>query len=358
MPRAGAGWHRRPPSLAPSGRRCGTCSILLPIALALVAACAALREATPARGLSFALIGDAPYGAHEARRFDALIAQINADPAVAFVLHAGDLKGGTEPCSDALLRERVAQLQGFRRPVVLTPGDNDWTDCHRAAAGRHLPTERLAFLRRLAWRDPSRSLGAPTLALRSQADDPPTSAYVENTMFAQRGLVVAAIHVVGSNNGLHPWSGLDDADSATAPRPDRLREFSARQQAALAWLDRAFGLAAREHAAALVLLIHANPLLEAAPGTPARAGFEAFNDRLRRRVREFARPVLLAHGDHHVYKVDRPFAQVEPARERAPNLTRVQTYGSPMLGWVKVTYDPDGADVFRFSSRLESPQAD
>ena len=42
----------------------------------------------------------------------------------------------------------AAQIAGFPAvadPVVYTPGDNEWTDCHRASAGGYLPTERLAL---------------------------------------------------------------------------------------------------------------------------------------------------------------------------------------------------------------------
>ena len=32
-------------------------------------------------------------------------------------------------------------------PLLYTPGDNEWTDCHRPAAGRYNPLERLDAVR-------------------------------------------------------------------------------------------------------------------------------------------------------------------------------------------------------------------
>jgi hypothetical protein len=36
------------------------------------------------------------------------------------------------------------------------------------------------------------------------------------------------------------------------------------------------------------------------------------------------------------------------------NLTRLETYGSPFVGWVKVTVDPERPDVFTFEPKTEA----
>ena len=43
--------------------------------------------------------------------------------------------------------------------VVLTPGDNEWTDCHRVAAGEYQPLERLAKLREVFYPVPGMTIG-------------------------------------------------------------------------------------------------------------------------------------------------------------------------------------------------------
>jgi hypothetical protein len=81
--------------------------LLVAGALATITACATPPPINESRtGFSFALIGDMPYSDREEIAFDSLIDAINADPSVAFVLHAGDIKAGSEPCTDALIRAR------------------------------------------------------------------------------------------------------------------------------------------------------------------------------------------------------------------------------------------------------------
>lgn len=172
-------------------------------------------------GVSFALIGDTPYGASQEPMFDRVIDDINASRNVRLVVHSGDVKAGSERCDDALLIKRFDQYQKFSDPFILTPGDNDWTDCHRANNGAYLPTERLTRLRQIFYPVPGQSTGGKTMALRSQATMPGHQTFVENTMWSFAGVTMATVHVVGSNNNLDPWSGIDASDSyaSAARRP-------------------------------------------------------------------------------------------------------------------------------------------
>jgi hypothetical protein len=54
----------------------------------------------------------------------------------------------------------------------------------------------------------------------------------------------------------------------------------------------------------------------------------------------------VVHGDTHNQRVDTPFLDTlgNPIR----NLVRLETFGSPFIGWIKVTVDPDDPQVFRF----------
>jgi hypothetical protein len=322
----------------------------LRIVVALLLACVARAHAG---AFSFALIGDAPYSAAESALFDRVLDEINADASIRLVLHTGDVKGGREPCDDELLRARRAQLQRLRAPLVITPGDNDWTDCHRPASGAYHPLERLAALRAIFFADARRACCGAPLAVEPQSEIPGFAQFVENVRFVHEGVVFATLHVVGSNNGLEPWHGIDPRDGPRTPRADRLQEFERRQAANLAWLDAAFAHARSIDAPAVVLLMQANPRFDLPTGDARRAGFEALIERLALRCAQFGRPVLLAHGDFHRFLVDRPL-DVEGAAARAPNLVRVQGFGSPWLRWVKVTVDPGAPVPFRF----ETPEAD
>ncbi len=54
--------------------------------------------------------------------------------------------------------------------LVYTPGDNEWTDCHRSNNGKYDPLERLAALRNGFFLFPNVTLGGRQLPLFTQAD--------------------------------------------------------------------------------------------------------------------------------------------------------------------------------------------
>src|SRR5918993_1319913 len=106
------------------------------LCLLLAAGCA--TRPTHPDAFAFAIMGDTPYSDAEEAQFAAMMARIDAEP-LAFAVHVGDFKGGGS-CSDALYARRRAQLDASAHPLVLTPGDNDWTDCRGV---REDPLERL-----------------------------------------------------------------------------------------------------------------------------------------------------------------------------------------------------------------------
>ena len=306
------------------------------IALTGVPATAGAPDARGAAPVEVALIADTPYGDAQRRQFPALVEAINGDPQVRMVLHAGDVKNGSSTCDDARFADLAALYGTFADPFVLTPGDNEWTDCHRTAAGGYLPTERLEAVRRVFYPEPGRTLGRRTAPVTTQAQDPEHAAYVENVRFTLSRVTVATVHVVGSENDLDPWAQLPGGD-----RPDlRLAEFAARQAAALDWVDAAFDEAEARRAPGVLLLLQAEPL--------ATPGFQAVRDRIVERSRAFGRPVLLVHGDEHRYEQERAYAGV-------PNLTRLETYGDTAVDWLRLTIDPRDPAVFSWVSRTVQP---
>ncbi len=303
----------------------------------------------PGVGFAFALVGDMPYG-DEVIRFERLIDEINQDPRVGFVLHAGDIKGGGERCDDGLIQARFEQFQRFKRAFIYTPGDNEWTDCHRASSGSYYPLERLDFLRRTFFPDPDRSTGQRPIRVISQARMSGFEPFVENVMFSRGGVVFGTLHVVGSNNDLAPWTGFDPTDSREAPRPDRIAEYNFRRDAALAWLDAVFAKAKRENAKGVFVVMQANPRFDLAIDDPNREGFRVITARLRELALDFARPVVLAHGDFHEYLVDKPF--YTDRDNEVANLTRIQTFGSPRVNWIKVHVMPHSPALFVFEQKI------
>src|SRR5262245_32410719 len=291
---------------------------------------------------AFALIGDMPYGAPREEQFARLVAEINRDNDIDFVMHAGDIKAGSERCSDELIRHRFSLYETFQRAFVYTPGDNEWTDCHRANNGSYYPPERLTFVRSVFFPRTGETTGGQHRPVRSQADGGAYAEFVENVMFLKQDVMFVTVHVVGSNNAVGPCSGITPTDSCTTPRPDRIAEFERRQAAALAWLDEVFAAAA--DAEAVFLLMQASPYN--LPSNPAACprGFEAFLQRLEARAQQYGKPVMLAHGDDHFFFIDQPFSNLL--------FSRVQTYGEAKVHWLKVRVDAKSTGVFSIEQKI------
>jgi len=100
------------------------------------------------------------------------------------------------------------------------------------------------------------------------------------------------VHVVGSDNDLAPWDELAGGDR---PRL-RLTEFASRRAANLDWINAAFDRARSDGSAGVLLMMQAEP-------ADAR-GFGVERALILQRAADFARPVLLVHGDEHAFEVE------------------------------------------------------
>jgi hypothetical protein len=279
-----------------------------------------------------AVIGDTPYGDAQFAAFPRLRAAIDADPAVGGVVHLGDTKNGSSSCASDRLRAVRDLIDGFRAPVAVTPGDNDWTDCHRANNGGFLPTDRLEAFRRLYYRRPGRTLGRNPARIETQADTDRRrfQPFVENQRFQAGAATVALLHVVGSANDLEPWFGTMETPGQ---RQARVAEFEARNAANLRWLDETFREARRRGSRGVVLAMQADTFIN------GPRGFEDVLDRIRRLAAGFDGPVLLLQGDTHVYATDTPI----------PNVTRIVVQGETVSEWLRVEADPSLPGLFSWT---------
>ncbi|HKS17077.1 MAG TPA: hypothetical protein VJU16_07175, partial [Planctomycetota bacterium] len=273
--------------------------------------------------------------------------EVNQDNKMAWVLHAGDIKNGSSDTSDALVHARFNQYQKFKPAFIFTPGDNEWTDAHRT--GRN-PLERLTFLRSVFYPNPGWSTGGSPLQIRTQATEAGWSEFVENQLWVRSGVVFSMIHVVGSHNNLDPWTGIDSNDSLTTPRADRLAEYNRRLAAVLAWIDETFAVAASKDAKGVLICMQANPGFEAASTSADRRGFNEIVNRISEKTLAFGKPVVVAHGDSHYFRIDKPLRVPDAAGvlRRLENLTRAETFGEQDVHWVRVIVDPDSRSVFSF----------
>ena len=284
---------------------------------------------TPARepaagGFEFGVVGDVPYTAEQVPMFDRLIDDMNGEP-LALTLHVGDI--GAQACTDTDLRDTRAAFDRFESPLVYTPGDNEWTDCHQSG---HDPLARLARVRRELASEP-RSHGRRTIALERQ-----TPAYPENARFSFGGVTFVGVHQVGSNDGL-------------GRTPEGDAEHRARAEANQAWLAAGFESATTAGSKGVVVFIQANPDFERyAVAVPT--GHTDLLRALEQEVLAFGRPVLLVHGDTHTFRVDKPL--LGPDRRRIESFTRLETFGSPDVHWSRVLVDDRRPELFSFSGEI------
>ena len=306
--------------------------------VAVIALAAAAADAKP---FSFVALGDTAYnGERDYPVYRALIGAIN-DAKPAFSIHIGDIWGAGN-CHDA----HYAQIQEFfalyQEGVIYTPGDNEWTDCRNTVMGGYDPVERLAKLRSMYF-PTAESLGAHPLALVRESDVSPYVKFVENARWERDKVLFVTVHVVGSHNNFLPENQA------------ALLEANERMTANVAWLRDAFRIAREGGYRGIVVAMHAQML----HGDDTADGpYGAIIEELKLGSERFAGQVLLVHGDSHQFQVDRPFLvqRGEGDASLYTNLTRLEVYGAPEIGAVKVSVDPETVGVFGFTPLLVPAQ--
>ena len=343
--------------------------------------------------LTVAVYGDSPYGVSptDTTQTDttaAFIASINGDSKVDLVLHVGDIHSGKQYCTESYNRTIAGLWTAFRDPLVYTPGDNEWTDCHKSGEGGHVhvggdavdfadgdPLANLDLVRSIFFASPGYSLGDRRKQLLTQAQNfdpahPADGNYVENVMWEQSKVLFVTVNIPGgSNNDADNWFG--------EPRTQRQTdEIAQRTQADLDWLDAAFAKARQDGVEGVVIQSQADMWdLDSKPVSHL-SNYEPFVASMAAHALAFGKPVLLFNGDSHHYRTDNPLKQGQPCAFEAstgtdtvacasfaaapdftpdawtnhpgydvPNFHRVVVHGSTEpLEWLRLTITP-GANV-------------
>jgi hypothetical protein len=320
---------------------------------------------SPAKPTTLAMIGDTPYGAPQVENLPNDVAEINADPSVSLVMHLGDIKNGSSKCTTEYLEQIRADFDGFADPLVYTPGDNEWTDCHRANNGAYWPAgpvlngdlrpARLAEVHRIFFDQPGTTLGQNPRQVETQGGD-----FVENVAWSQSRTAFGVLNVPGSNNDWAPWFEQPRTQS-------QIDEVANRTAADLTWLDHIFDLAQKSKAKAVVIGIQADMWDPEIEDDPAEYDhFTSIVQELASQSLEFGGPVLLLNGDSHKFVDDHPLA--DPSRpenrsiygieEAVPNLRRITVNGSttPCHEWLKLTISPSSSHPFGYERELFAHQ--
>jgi hypothetical protein len=347
------------------------------IALALAPLAASARDDMPFDrhaddSMTLAVFGDWPYNSILLNSAHLLLDSVNSDPRVRLALHIGDIHSGSQPCTGAGLSPLPAGsvpgynqsifevFEQFRDPFVYTPGDNEWTDCHKTKElSSGAPLNELAAVRGLFFANPGQTLGLRKKRVLTQAEHfsrvyPSDAQYVENVMWEESRVVFVTVNMPGSNNDGLKW---------TAPFTDetaRTREAAQRTGAAIRWLQAAFARAMEDDARAVLIGLQADMWdpAQIATGGDGLGNYSLFVHELANLSNHFRRPVLLINGDSHVFGSDRPLA--DPASPTGlihgapavPNLTRITVQGSTSAPaeWLRLTIDPHAPGVFSWEN--------
>lgn len=301
------------------------------------------------------LWGDMPYiKADDAPAIPALLADINASD-IAFSIYDGDIKDGSSECSDAVFSEAIAMFNTLTKPVIYVPGDNEWTDCHRTNNGGHDNLERLDYLRKTMFAT-AETFGAEKMTVEHQGAI--GEKFAENTRFEKEGAMFVGLNVPGSNNNM--VKDEKDCTKKSARTPEQCAadnaEYADRDAANITWLKDSFAQAKANGDKGIMIVLQADmgfDIPETEDDSEARLegkeGYAAFLDALIAQTKAFDGQVALIHGDTHYFKMDKPLPD---ATHMLANFTRVQTFGSPNVHWVKVDVDATSRNVFTFAPMI------
>jgi hypothetical protein len=324
---------------------------------------------------SFGLFGDMPYTSttlpDAEARYQRLIADMNTHD-LAFGVHVGDIKAGNTRCDDVVYSRNLELFNTFRAPILFTPGDNEWTDCHRLNNGNHAPLGRLDLIRSTFFSS-NQSLGQYPIPVRRQ------HRYPENASIVHGKVLVITLHMPGSNNNREQKiSELVSGVPRPNPYYDNDVEFKARNKANIEWLRMHLAFAAVHPAIkGVVIAIQGNPFdrfLEPVSSSNnnvyVRSGFEDFVTDLRALTRILGflgKKVVLAHGDTHIMKIGQPLTTTYPGCDPAvttscvavpvggtvlTNFTRVEVFGQNNVHWIKVNVDKSDPNLFSFQPMI------
>ena len=292
---------------------------------------------------TLAVIGDVPYGTSptDTRQTIAhprFVAAINADSDVSLVAHIGDIHAGKQYCTQAYDQTIFEHWTAFKQPLVYTPGDNEWMDCHKAKEGggsfnkatgkidyvvdadgkfadyaKGDPIANLALIRSMFFATPGQTLGAP-MQVHSQAVEfnpahPADKAFVENVWWEKSGILFVTVNIPGgSNNGTDPWYG------APAMSPEQQSEVAVRSAATLRWIDAAYNRAMSKGDIAMVILTQADmwDVDDAKTGLAHLSGYKQYLDKIAEASKAYGMPVLMIVGDSHTYRSDNPLVKGAP----------------------------------------------
>lgn len=327
-------------------------SLLSLLALVLSGCGTVSGDHMPASKATIAVIGDMPYGkgpkdTAEFNANPAFIDAINRDKDVSMVLHAGDIHSGSQYCTLDYDAAIYNQWSAYKMPLVYTPGDNEWADCHKKKEGggsydkatgtvKHVqdesgrvinyaggdPLANLELVRSIFFSPAGKTLGgAMTVHTQAQEFDaahPTDSSFAENVWFEKAGVLFVTLNIPGgSNNGMDHWFGTPNMS------PVQQKLVADVTGAAMRWLDTAFAKATANGDVAVVILEQADmwDLDGDKMADQHLTEYKPYIDKIAALTTAYAKPVLLINGDSHIYRSDNPLVKGAACKVEIPSTT-------------------------------------
>ena len=320
--------------------------VLVSALAAALAGCAttgstgAKSAAEQAGAFTVAVIADVPYGKSPTDNAQTVlhpkfIAALNADSDIALVAHLGDIHAGKQYCTLDYNKTIAEHWGAFSKPLVYTPGDNEWVDCHKVKQGggsfkkatgqieyvldakgepasyaKGDPLANLALVRSMFFSKPGQTLGK-SIPVHSQAVEfnpayPADKAFVENVWWEQGGVLFVTLNIPGgSNNGTDPWYGVPTMSA------EQQKEVAERSGATLRWIDAAYNRATTKGYIGMVILTQADmwDVDEADTGIAHLSGYKQYLDKIAEGTKAYGMPVLMLMGDSHTFRSDSPLTK-------------------------------------------------
>ena len=236
----------------------------------------------------FSAMGDVPYSNADVTTLRRQIVNHNKYSPSEFMVHVGDIKSGSQPCVESWYRQVAADLQVLAVPTFIVPGDNEWNGCAN-------PDQGFGFWVKYFNEFEANFCGAPATQHQSVRH--------ENFAFVKSGVLFIGIDLVGT-------PVLNQS------------QWNQRLQQDADWVKQQFAANVAQVRAAAVFS-------QAGPGSAQKL----FYDQFRAAAAAFAKPVLLLHGDGHVWIMDHPFAE--------KNILRIQVKKGGSEDPVQVTVGLD-----------------
>ena len=272
------------------------------VGMILMVGCAVPTQVEPIEpGLKFSVMGCGPYDSSRRKALEKQLEREHELQSSDFIVHLGDIAGGRTEFEESHFSEMKQLLtKNAKVPTYIVPGDNEWND-----QKNHIECWSFWMKHLFKLED---NVQTPWMTERQKIRP-------ENFAFLNKDVLFIGLNIPGGR--------VHDAE-----------EWKLRLNQNVLWVEELL----KEHgeqARATVLFFQA----------ALSEKHKTFTENVRPLLKDFKKPVLLVHADHHKWIFTEAYLE--------SNITRIQTdkIGSQAPP-VQITILDEGEKIFKFNRRL------